>query len=200
MKNLALSLLLFLGVNIGFAQSEYKIDASHSNVRFTVTHLLISEVEGQFKKFDGSMTSAKEDFSDAVIEFSVDVNTINTDNDKRDGHLRSDDFFNAEKYPQMKFKSKSFKKISQNKYELLGDLTIRNKTQKVKFDVSYGGTTVDGYGNTKAGFKASTVINRFDYDLKWNALTELGGAVVGKDVTIDLRLQFTKAKDVVGSK
>jgi polyisoprenoid-binding protein YceI len=135
-----------------------------------------------------------------VIEFSVDVNTINTDNDKRDGHLRSDDFFNAEKYPQMKFKSKSFKKISQNKYELLGDLTIRNKTQKVKFDVSYGGTTVDGYGNTKAGFKASTVINRFDYDLKWNALTELGGAVVGKDVTIDLRLQFTKAKDVVGSK
>lgn len=177
-----------------FAQTKWNVDVAHSNVKFTVVHLVISDVEGSFNTFNGSMTSTKPDFAESTIEFTVDVNSINTNNEMRDTHLKSDDFFNAEKFPKMKFKSTSFKKVSGNKYLLIGNLTLRDVTKSVKFNVTYGGTAKDGYGNTKAGFKASTVINRFDYGLKWNALTEAGGATVGKNVTIDLRLEFAQAK------
>jgi polyisoprenoid-binding protein YceI len=128
------------------------------------------------------------------LEFKVDVKSINTDNDMRDKHLKSPDFFDADKYPEMTFKSTSFKKVSGSNYELKGDLTMHGVTKNVKFDVTYGGTVNDGMGNTKAGFKATTVINRFDYDLKWSKTTEAGGLVVGKDVTISLKLEFAKAK------
>lgn len=168
------------------------VDAVHSNVKFTVTHLVISEVDGTFKVFDGSMTATKEDFSDAKINFSVDVNTINTDNEMRDGHLKSDDFFNAEKFAKMNFSSTSFKKVSGNKYELKGNLTIRDITKPVTLEVTYGGTVKDPYGNVKAGFKAKGKIKRFDYGLKWNAATEAGGAVVGDEVEILCNIQMVK--------
>jgi polyisoprenoid-binding protein YceI len=177
-----------------FAQSKWSVDPVHSNVRFTVPHLVISEVEGSFKKFNGSFTASKADFTDAAINFTIDVNSIDTDNEARDKHLKADDFFNAEQFPTASFKSTSFKKVSGNKYKLAGNLTIRNVTKPITFDVVYGGTAKDGYGNTKAGFKATTVINRFDYGLKWNALTEAGGATVGQDITLDLKLQFAQAK------
>lgn len=177
-----------------FAQTKWNVDVVHSSVKFTVEHLVIAEVDGAFKTFNGSMTSTKTDFAGSAIDFTVDVNSINTDNEKRDTHLKSDDFFNAAKYPKMTFKSTSFKKVSGNKYALVGNLTIRDVTKSVTFDVTYGGTANDGYGNTKAGFKASTVIKRFDYGLKWNSLTEAGGMTVGSDVTIDLRLEFAKTK------
>lgn len=193
-KTLALlfAAILFAG-NVN-AQSTWNIDNSHSNVKFTVTHLVISEVDGYFRSFNGTMTSARPDFTDAKIEFTVDVNSINTDNEMRDNHLKNDDFFNAEKFPQMKFTSLMFKKLSNNKYELTGNLTIRDITKQVKFDVVYGGATTDPWGNQKAGFKATTSINRLDYGLKWNSLTEAGGAVVGKDVQITINASFTKAK------
>ena len=177
-----------------FAQSTWNVDPVHSNVRFTVSHLVISEVEGSFKKFNGTLQSAKPDFSDAKINFTVDVNSINTDNEGRDKHLKGDDFFNADQYPQMSFQGTSFRKISGNEYELKGNLTIRNVTKPATFKVTYGGTVKDPWGNIKAGFKASGSINRFDYGLKWNTLTEAGGAVVGKDIAIDLRLEFAQAK------
>jgi polyisoprenoid-binding protein YceI len=193
-KILFSSALALLGTG-AFAQSKtWNVDASHSNVRFTVTHMVISEVEGAFRKFNGSLVSAKPDFTDAAINFSVDINSIDTDNDGRDKHLKADDFFNAEKYPAMTFKGTSFRKLSGNKYELKGNLTIRDITRPVTFAVTYGGTAKDPWGNTKAGFKASTTINRFDYNLKWNTLTEAGGAMVGKDVAIDLKLEFAQAK------
>lgn len=177
-----------------FAQTKWNVDVVHSSVKFTVEHLVISEVEGSFKTFNGSMTSAKPDFTESAIDFTVDVASINTDNEMRDTHLKADDFFNAEKFPKVTFKSTSFKKVSGNKYVLTGNLTLRDVTKSVKFDVTYGGTAKDGYGNTKAGFKATTVINRFDYGLKWSALTEAGGMTVGKEVTIDLKLEFAQAK------
>ena len=185
-----------LGTIIGTAsaQGKWSVDNAHSNVNFTVTHLVISEVEGHFKSFTGTIESTKPDFTDSKIDFTVDVASINTDNDMRDKHLKSDDFFNAEKFPKMTFKSVSFKKINDKKYELSGDLTIRDVTKRVKFDVTYGGTVKDGYGNTKAGFKATATINRYDYHLKWNSVTEAGGAVVGPDVTIQLNLQFKLEK------
>jgi len=177
-----------------FAQTKWNVDVVHSSVKFTVEHLVISEVEGSFKTFNGSITSTSPDFSGSAIDFTADVASISTDNNMRDTHLKSDDFFNAEKYPKMTFKSTSFKKVEGNKYVLVGNLTLRDVTKSVKFDVTYGGTAKDGYGNTKAGFKATTVINRFDYGLKWNALTEAGGMTVGSDVTINLRLEFAQAK------
>jgi polyisoprenoid-binding protein YceI len=194
MKKLLLIAVAALVQAVSFGQVKWNVDNVHSSVKFSVPHLVISEVEGSFKKFSGTLTSAKPDFTDAAINFTADVNSINTDNEMRDKHLKSDDFFNAAQYPEMTFKSTSFKKLSGNKYELYGNLTIRNTTKPVKFDVVYGGTAKDGYGNTKAGFKASTVINRFDYNLKWNNLTEAGGATVGKDVTLDLKLEFGQAK------
>lgn len=195
MKKSFIAIVSLLVGTAAMAQSStWKSDNSHSNVKFTVTHLLVSEVDGVFKVYNGTVVSTKPDFSDAKIDFSVDVASVNTDNENRDKHLKSDDFFNAEKFPQMKFVSTSFKKVSDKKFVLEGDLTIRDVTKKVKFDVTYGGTIKDPWGNTKAGFKAKGTINRFDYNLKWNTLTEAGGAVVGKDVDVVINLELAQQK------
>jgi polyisoprenoid-binding protein YceI len=176
------------------AQSVWTLDRSHSNLKFTVTHLVVAEVDGSFKIFDGSVKAKDDTFEGAEIEFVADVASVNTEDEKRDEHLKSDDFFNAEKYPKMKFTSKSFKKVDKNKYKLTGDLTIRDVTKTVTFDVVFGGLIKDPWGNTKAGFKATTTINRFDYNLKWNKLIEAGGAVVDKDVKITANIELAKAK------
>jgi len=168
----------------------WEVDGVHYSVQFAISPLVISEVEGSFKVYSGSIEGVGSDFSGASINFEVDVKSINTDNEMRDNHLKSADFFNSDQFPQMKFKSTSFKKTKGNKYVLVGDLTIRDVTKKVKFNVTHGGVAKDGYGNTKAGFKASTTINRFDYGLKWNGLTEAGGITVGEEVELDLKLQF----------
>ena len=191
--------LFFAAVGLcsaAFAQTAktWNVDKMHSSVKFSVSHLVISEVDGSFKIFDGSIVAGKEDFSDAKISFTVDVNSINTDNANRDGHLKGDDFFNAEKYPAMTFTSTSFKKKSGNMYELTGNMTVRDITKKVTFAVKYGGTTKDPYGNVKAGFKATGSINRLEYGLKWNTLTEAGGAVVGADVDLTINLEMVQAK------
>jgi polyisoprenoid-binding protein YceI len=198
MKNMILksagpAIFILAGIIETDAQvTTWNVDHSHSSVKFNVSHLVISEVEGSSKTYDGAITSHNEDFTDAEINFTVDAASINTENERRDNHLKSDDFFNAQKYPYIKFKSTLFRKISGNKYELIGNLTIRDVTKKVTFNVEYGGEAADGYGNTKAGFKATTTINRFDYGLKWNAITEAGGVTVGSDVNLILNLQFAK--------
>jgi polyisoprenoid-binding protein YceI len=194
MKKLIVILVLCVSYLTLFAQTKWTVDNVHSSVKFTVTHLVISEVEGNFKVFSGTIVSKNADFTDAAVDFSVDVKSINTDNEMRDNHLKSPDFFNAEKFPQLTFKSTSFKKVSGNKYDLVGDLTMHGITKQVKFDVTYGGSVKDPYGNVKSGFKATAVINRFDYDLKWNAITEAGGAVVSQEVVISLRLEFSEVK------
>jgi polyisoprenoid-binding protein YceI len=175
------------------AATKWSIDKVHSNVKFTVTHLVISEVEGYFKIFDGTLEHSKPDYSDAKINFTVDVNSINTDNENRDKHLKSDDFFNAEKFPQMKFESTSFTPLGNNKYKLSGNLTIRDVTKPIAFDVTYGGTANMGT-TVKSGFKAKGTINRFDYGLKWDKATEAGGMVVGKDVEIVVNAELNQAK------
>ena len=170
---------------------KWAIDKVHTNVLFSVSHLVVSDVEGSFKAFDGSMENTKADFSDAKIAFSVDVSSVNTDNEMRDKHLKSDDFFNAEKFPQMKFVSTSFTPAGDGKYKLTGNLTIRDMTKTVTFDVKYGGM-VSAMGGTHIGFKAKTTLNRFDYNLKWSKATEAGGLVVGKDVDVTINLDLKK--------
>ena len=192
--------LLLLAVSISvasFAQTKWTVDPMHSFVNFSVKHMGISFVDGTFKKFDGSITSAKPDLTDAKISFSADVNSISTNVEMRDNHLKTDDFFNAEKYPKMTFVSTSFKRQAakspkqiSNTYFLKGNLTIRDVTKEVTFLVTYGGTAKDQQGNTKAGFKATTTVNRLDYNIKYDPT----GMGVGKDINITLNLQFAQAK------
>jgi polyisoprenoid-binding protein YceI len=172
----------------------WSVDKFHSNIQFAVDYMLISEVTGNVKVFDGSMIAAKEDFSDAQIMFNAEVKSLTTNNEMRDEHLMSDEFFNAEQYPSMTFKSTSFKKVKDNKYELKGELTIRDVTKNVTFDVLYGGTTKDAQGNIKAGFKATGKINRLDYNLKWNNLMDNGAPVVSNEVRIFINLIMLKTK------
>jgi len=194
MKRLTNLLFLLLFVSLINAQTKeenvWAVDKAHSKIGFAVTHLLISEVEGYFKDFDLKVVTDREDFVDAKIEFTAKTASIFTDNEKRDEHLKSDDFFNSEKFPEMKFVSKSFKKVGKNKYKLTGDLTIRDVTKPITLDVVYNGTVKDPWGNTKAGFNVTGKLNRFDYGLKWNALTELGGAVVDKIVKLRINVQL----------
>ena len=173
--------------------TKWTVDRSHSNVKFSVIHLVVSEMEGSFKVFDGTVEHTKADMSDAKINFTVDVNSINTDNENRDKHLKSDDFFNAEKFPSMTFASTSFTPKGNNKYELKGNLTIRDITKSVTFDVTFGGIATSTRGD-KAGFKAKTTINRFDYNLKWDRATEAGGLVVSKEVDVTVFVEMNKAK------
>jgi polyisoprenoid-binding protein YceI len=192
MKKLFFVFAFAAGTMLAQAQSTWKVDGSHSSLGFSVSHMVVSETEGRFKVYDGTVVSKNDDFTDAQINFTVDAKSIDTDNEKRDEHLRSDDFFNAEKFPNLTFKSTSFKKVSGNKYVLEGELTIRDVTKKVKFDVTYNGQAKSPWGQTAAGFKASGSINRLDYNLKWNKALEAGGVLVGETVNITLKLEFIK--------
>ncbi len=178
------------------AQTNWKVDASHSKLGFSVTHLMVSETEGKFKVYEGTVASKSEtDFTDSKIEFSVDVNSINTDDEKRDGHLKSPDFFDAEKFPKMIFKASSMKAgKTKGTYDLEGDFTMHGVTKKVKLlAVGASKAVKDPWGNTKYAFKVTGKINRTDYGLKWNAVLEAGGVVVSEEVKIDCTLELAKA-------
>jgi polyisoprenoid-binding protein YceI len=184
---------LIVSIAASAQATSWKLDKVHSVVKFSVTHMVVSETEGSFKLFDGTVDHTKADFSDAKVNFTVDVNSISTDNEGRDKHLKSDDFFSAEKFPQMKFESTSMTPLGGNKYKLAGNLTIKDVTKPVTFDVTYGGTITTSRG-TKAGFKATTTINRFDYNLKWDRATEAGSLVVSKEVEVTIKVELDKAK------
>jgi polyisoprenoid-binding protein YceI len=169
-------------------------DKIHSSVGFSTRYLLVSEVSGEFTDYEVDVISTKEDFSDAQITVTVNTTSIDTDNEKRDNHLRSDDFFNAEKYPVMKFVGKKLGKLEGNRYKLHGDLTIRDITKPITLDATFGGFTKDPWGNERAGFKIWGEVNRFEYGLKWDATTEAGGLVVGPTVKIESDLSLVKQK------
>lgn len=189
--SVAFAMALALSVN---AQNKWTVDVSHTNVTFEVTHMVVSDVEGAFKVFNGDVTAKDDTFQDAVINFKVDVASVNTNDEARDKHLASDDFFNVEKYPNMTFKSTSFKKVSGKNYKLTGILTIRDVSKPVTFDVTFGGVAKDPWGNTKAGFKGTATINRTNFNLKWNKAIEAGGWAVSEDVRIKLNIELNKAK------
>lgn len=192
MKKLTLLIwILALGL-VAQGQSKWSFDKAHSKISFNVEHLVIAEVTGQFAAFDGEVIASSDDFTGSNINFTIDVNSIDTDNDRRDGHLKSDDFFNAEKFPTITFVGKSMEHVEGKNYKLTGDLTIRDVTKTVTLDVRYGGTITDPYGNVKAGFKITGNINRFDYNLKWNAALESGGLVVGENVEIVANVELKK--------
>ncbi len=169
-------------------KTNWNIDNAHSEIAFKVKHMMISTVTGYFEDYSASVETENEDFKGASFSFTAQTDSINTKNSDRDAHLKSDDFFNAEAYPELKFESKSF-----DGNTLVGDLTIKNITKEVSLDVDFNGVAIDPYGQTKAGFDISGAINRKDFDLTWSAVTEAGKIVVSDTVKLQLNVQFVKA-------
>jgi polyisoprenoid-binding protein YceI len=188
MKKINTLFVLLLLTGVAFAQT-WTIDKAHSRVGFNVTHMGVSEVEGKFNEFDGTVVAKSDDFNGAVIEFTSKTASIDTDNEKRDGHLKSPDFFEAEKYPETKFKGTLVK--DGGKYKLKGDLTMHGVTKPVELDVTYGGTVDTGKGK-KAGFKLTGKVNRKDYGLKWDNKVPTGELVVSDDVEIIAKIELDK--------
>ncbi len=189
MKKLNVLLALVFVAGAATAQTTWKIDKGHSKVGFTVTHMVVAETEGKFDDFDGTIVSKSDDFNGAEVEFTAKVASINTESERRDGHLKSADFFDAEKFPDVKFKGILTKEGG--KYVLKGKFTLKDVTKDVAFDVTYGGQINTGRG-FKAGFKLNGVINRQDYNVKWANKLQDGSAVVGDDVTISCKIELDK--------
>ena len=189
MKKINTLLSLMLLTSAVFAQATWTIDKNHSKVGFNVTHMAISEVEGKFNDFEGSVVSKSDDFNGAQVQFTAKTASIDTDNERRDNHLKSPDFFEAEKYPETKFSGTLVK--DGGKYKLKGDFTIHGVTKQVEFDVTYGGTINHGKG-IKAGFKLTGKINRQDYGLTWANKVPTGEMVVGDEVELIVKVELDK--------
>lgn len=182
-----LTLFLFLSTPVLFAQN-WALDKSHANVRFTVTHLMISDVEGKFTDFDAKIVASKEDLSDAVITMSAKIASINTDNERRDGHLKSADFFDAEKFPTLEFKSTSFKKVSGKNYKLAGNLTMHGVTKPITFDVIMNGPIEHPRSKKQmVGLKVSGELNRVDF-----GVGTAGGVTISEEIVLTASGEFTK--------
>jgi polyisoprenoid-binding protein YceI len=187
-----------LMMSASIAQTTWKVDNSHSKLGFAVTHMMVSETEGKFNVYDGTAISKTDmDFTNATINFTADAASINTEDAKRDGHLKSPDFFDTEKYPTITFKSTSMKPTGKGKtsYNLEGDLTMHGITKKVQLlAIGASQTVKDPYGNIKNGFKVTGVINRKDFGLGWNAALEAGGVAVSEEVQINCNIELNKVK------
>ena len=168
----------------------WTLDPAHSEITFKVKHLMISNVKGEFKSFNATIEG--DDLERAKIKASIDASSVFTNNEDRDNHLKSADFFDVENYGELVFEGTSFKKLNEDEYKLTGLLTIRGVTKEVTLDVEFGGINKDPWGNEKAGFSLEGKINRKDWDLNWNAALESGGVLVSEDVKIQAEVQFVK--------
>jgi len=171
---------------------KWTVDAAHSEVGFSVKHMMISKVKGSFGSYDATVEANEEDLQGALIDFKIDVASINTNNADRDGHLRSADFFDAEQYPYITFKANDIVKKG-DEYELTGDLTIKGITRPATFEVEYGGKGTNPWGVEVVAFNAEGKVNRKDFGLTWNQALETGGVLVGEDIKISLDLQANPA-------
>lgn len=175
----------------------WKIDTAHTQAAFTVRHMMISNVRGEFDKVAGTVDFNEENPTETQVDVQIDVNSINTRELQRDQHLKSPDFFNAELYPSITFKSKRVESTGEDSARLVGDLTIKDVTREVVLDVEYAGTVQNPWGATSAGFTAKTKINRKDWGLNWNVALEAGGWLVGEDVKIEIELEIIKEAEAV---
>jgi len=172
--------------------TKWSIDPMHSEILFKVKHLLISTVTGSFKSFQGDVTTESEDFDNAEIQFSIDVSSIDTNQEMRDGHLKSADFFDAGNYPHINFQSTRFTKVKDDHYHILGNLTMKGITKEIEIDAELGGIANDGQGNTKAGFEVTGKIHRSEFGLTWNKLTDTGGLALGDEIKLIGNIQLVK--------
>jgi polyisoprenoid-binding protein YceI len=189
MKKLVVIALLAVGSIAAQAQTKWNLDNAHSSLVFKISHLTISETEGSFKSYQGTVSSTKEDFDGANIEFSFDPKTVNTNDSKRDEDLQTEEYFNTAKFDKITFKSTSFKKVSGKNYKLNGNLTIKGVTKPVSLDVVFNGIVNDPWGNTKAGFKFTGNTNRVGF-----GVGKPGGTIIGEDLAISGSIELAKAK------
>jgi polyisoprenoid-binding protein YceI len=175
------------------SKTKWNLDTAHSEVTFRVKHMMITNVSGNFKEFTADVTTEGDDFTKADLNFSAKAASVNTNSEQRDTHLRSAEFFDAEKYPEVKFKGTKFESIGGSDYKLTGDLSMKGVTKSIKLDVEFGGIQKDPWGQTKAGFTITGKINRKDWGLNWNAALEAGGVMVSDEVRIHCEIQLIKA-------
>ena len=170
----------------------WQIDSAHSQIQFSVKHMMISTARGTFDRFSGTVEADEQNPTAAKVDVQIEAASINTRDEKRDGHLRSPDFFNAEQYPYITFKSTRVERLDENTGKLIGNLTIRDVTKEVVLDLDYAGQAKSPWGTTSAGFSASTKINRKDWDLNWNVALETGGWLVGDQITVNIEVELVK--------
>ncbi|MCE7065746.1 YceI family protein [Dyadobacter sp. CY326] len=174
------------------SKTVWNVDTLHSEIQFKVKHLVISTITGSFTSFSGNAVTEQDQFENAEIAFTVDVTSVNTAQIARDEHLRSADFFDTTKYPEFRFNSNTFTKLDQNRYRLVGNLTAKGVTKLIELEAEYGGTERDSWGTLKVGFQVSGSINRKDFGITFNALTETGGLALGEKIDIIANIQLAK--------
>ena len=184
--------LIVFAFNVFAQKTEWQFDKAHTNIGFTIAHMVISDVTGRFTDFDGMLVSESDDFSGSQVNVTIKTASINTANEKRDDHLRSADFFSAEENAEITFKSKSFEKVDDKNYKISGDLSMNGVTKEVILDATFKGVAKDPWGGTRAAFKATTTLDRYDYNLKYNSVLETGGLLIGQEVDIEINLQLIK--------
>jgi len=193
-KRFAVAAILIMTLVLPVKAEEWTIDINHSYVGFTVTHMVITKVKGHFKNFDATLNFDGKNVDKGSVSMTVQMNSITTDNTNRDNHLKSPDFFDVEKYPTMTFTSKKITKGEDNKFTMVGDLTIKDVTKEVTFDCELNGVIQDPRGNTRAGFAAETTINRQDFHVSWDNKLKDGGLIVSDMVNITIEAEFIESK------
>jgi polyisoprenoid-binding protein YceI len=173
----------------------WKIDLAHSEINFSVRHMMISNVRGRFEKFDGTVEFDEEKPENSSVEVKIEADSINTREQRRDNHLRSPDFLDVEKYPYITFKSKRIEQTGEDSGRIIGDLTVRDETHEVVLDVDYAGRAKSPWGTTSAGFSATTKIYRKQWGLNWNQALETGGVLVGDELKVNIELEIVKQEE-----
>ena len=176
--------------------TDWNIDVTHSGINFSIRHMVVSKVRGRFTKYSGTLAIDEDDLTRSAVTVTIDAASVDTGTPQRDAHLRSPDFFDAEKFPELRFGSKRIEKVSEGRYRVSGELTIRDVTREVTLDVEYGGRAKDPWGNERIGFLATTSIDRKDFGLGWNQVLEAGGVLVGDRVENELEVQAVNASAV----
>ncbi len=173
------------------SKTKWSIDPAHSQIQFSVRHMVISKIRGEFEQFESWLETDGEEIEGGEAFFSAVSSTINTGNKMRDDHLRSGEFFKSEEFPNLTFKSTSIEKKNDEDYVLKGNMTMRGVTKPLELDVEFGGVITDPYGLRRAGFSITGQLNRKDYGMTYNDLIETGGAVAGDKIKLDLHVEFT---------
>jgi polyisoprenoid-binding protein YceI len=173
--------------------STWNLDTAHSGINFSVRHMVVSKVRGRFAKYSGAIRIDEADLTRSSVDVTIDAASIDTGVADRDNHLRSADFFDVEKFPDLRFSSKRIQKVGEDRYSLVGDLTLHGVTREIALDAAYGGRGKDPWGNERVGFAAKASLDRKDFGLTWNQLLETGGILVGDRVDIELEIQGVRA-------
>jgi polyisoprenoid-binding protein YceI len=176
-------------------KTTWNIDGAHSDIHFSIRHMLVSKVRGRFGSYSGTLVLDDGDLAGSTLDVTIDASSIDTGTQQRDDHLRSADFFDVAKFPSLRYRSRRIERLDEEHYRVIGDLTIRDVTREVALDVESGGRAKDPWGNERAGFSGKATIDRKEFGLRWNQALETGGFLVGDKVEIGLEIEAVKAAE-----